>query len=303
MPDSKEGLTDAKPADSGNSSGGLGDAGSQNSGAAPSWRDSINAEFRNSPTIANIQTDSTPDAINSLASQLVNAQKMVGVDKIPKLKDGASTEEVAAWYQSNMNVPGGADKYNFGEEWQSGTTDDGKAVMTKFEDGQVDLMRSIAHKRNLTQDQATGALQDFMEAEVAKSAAGQDAQNTVNLANMNKLKDAWGLNYENNMALAQSAFDQILPDELREVILKYPEITNHPDFIQHFMSMGEQSLDDSSRNPGAKAMSVSDPNQARAQIEEIKRSPAWDLVLKGDTSAASKHLKTKMEGLYKTVYN
>jgi len=280
---------------------------SANDGAAGSlaptsgWKDILESEFRNDPTIQNINAENTNDALNALAKQAIHAQKMVGVDRIPSLKPGATAEEQSTWRQEHLGVPKDAVDYSFSDKIALGNDESGNPVESDVPEGIMEAFRNLSHTNGLTQDQAEGALRDFLLADNEASLANLEEDQSVMRESMAKFADELGHDYKPTMDLAQDAYSRLVPETLQA---KVPEsLLNDPEFIRMFADFGKSLSDDRVRGGNVGGNDIYEPAQALRAIQELEGSSGYKDLLNGQLDHdSSETLRDKRASLYKQAY-
>ena len=265
----------------------------------------IDASLRDNPTVKQIKAATAAEALNSSLSQLVNAQKMVGGEKIPALKPDASVEDTAKWMQQYMGVPETADKYTIPEKVIRGVDSKGEPVEYPVDPAIAERMKQYAHKNHLKPSQAEGVLADFLADEAAQSKAQEEAKMKAIQDGLASLTSEWGREYDVNMDAANAGYARLVPEGLKATLANYPELTNHPDMIKLFADLGKQIQDDTFRNTGTSGREVHSPSQAMAAIETLERSDNYIKMLRKDPSITPEirqHIEQQRVELYKKAY-
>ena len=282
-------------------------AASSSDGAAGSlapttgWKDILESEFRNEPTIQNIRAENTNDALNALAKQAIHAQKMVGVDRIPALKPGATAEEQATWRQEHLGVPKDSADYTFGDKIVFGNDEAGNPVESDEPEAMIEAFRSLSHSQGLTQEQAAGALSEFLQADNSVSLSNAEVASVAMRESMAKFADELGHDYKPTMDLAQDAYNRLVPETLQA---KVPEsLLNEPEFIQMFADFGKSLSDDRVRGGNVGGNDIYEPAQALRAIQELEGSSGYKDLLSGSLDHdASATIRDKRASLYKQAY-
>jgi len=279
----------------------LGGAGSQE-GQSASWIESLDQSYRTDPTISGIQAETMPEALNAMAKMTQNAQKLVGVEKWPALKAGATPEETRAWKSQHLGAPATREEYLPFKEYQTGIDEAGEPQLLAISEEDSALALDVAHELGLNQADAQKLAgtyaQKLQEAKVSNDKLLEDK--LVN--DMAGLRSELGNNYQVTLDSAESALNRLASQDLRTMLGNYPEITNNPEFIKIFAEVGLQMQSDRSVN-GGRPPEPGNPVQAKAMIDEINRSPDYAKVLNGTSDpATATHLNGKMDSLYKIAY-
>jgi hypothetical protein len=285
------------------SSGGLGGAGSQNT-EPTGWKSALDAEFSGSPTIQNIKAETNSQAIQELAKQLVHAQKLVGVDKIPALKATASPEERSEWMQSHLGVPKEAAEYKFQQKLVVGEDEKGNPLEQEVSEATIERMRRIAHVSQLTPAQAEAQLLEYVKLDAEDSTKLAEEQQAAITAAMAGMADELGYDFKPTMDLANDAFSRLVPDELQSRI---PDaLKNDPDFIKMFADFGKNLKDDVSRGGSTSGTDVFEPAQALRAIQDLESSEPFKKLMSGDPTLSvteAGNIKERRAKLYRMAYD
>ena len=222
----------------------------------------IPEDIRQHPSLSPIKD------VENLARSYVNAQRLIGADKIP-MPVNPTDEDLDRIY-SKLGRPESPDQY--------GIAADGN-VLTEQE---ANAYADIAHKLRLTPDQANGVLEYYRS-------TVQNGVEQLNTANEKAMEDAasslqaeWGVDYDAKIQSAQRAVDQFEAGSIMEMQLADgTKLGNHPDIIRAFAKIADfrqtvTSEDTVSESTSSMGMSV---QQAGNEIQAIMgdRSHAyWD---------------------------
>ncbi len=221
-------------------------------GSGNGFMEMIPEDLREHPSLSPIKD------VGNLARSFVNAQKLIGADKIP-FPTNPSQEDLDNIY-SRLGRPETPEGYELSA--------DGNVITEQV----AEEYSGIAHKLGLTPQQASGILDYY------KGSIGQSAEQMEQIAQekleqtTNDLKREWGNAFENKVAAAQDIVEQFAGNEILGMRLEDGTmIGNHPAFIKAFAAIGEfkstvtseDTINDGARN------SVFTPAQAQAEIDAI----------------------------------
>ena len=221
-------------------------------GSGNGFMEMIPEDLREHPSLSPIKD------VGNLARSFVNAQKLIGADKIPFPTN--PTEEDLSNIYSRLGRPETPEGYEFATDGNVITED----VAAEY--------AGVAHQLGLSPKQAAGILDYY------KGSVGQTTEQMEQLAQeqaeqtTNELKREWGNAFENKVAAAKDVVDQFAGSEILQMRLEDGTmIGNHPAFIKAFAAIGdfkstvtsEDTINDGTRN------SVFTPAQAQAEIDAI----------------------------------
>lgn len=249
------------------------------------WREAIPKEFATDKSLADIKD------LPGVFKSFIHAQKLVGADKVPIPKDGASDEEWAAFY-ARLGRPEAPEKYEFGA--LEGAPE-GFSMDPEFEKA----FRAEAHKLGLNKKQAAamwGSLQVRAAAQYKSMVEGSSSR----LAQEGEaLKKEWGQAYPEKLKLAQKAVDAIEKAGVKglNVWLKKSGAGSEPIVMRLFALIGEEAGEDK-LGPGSRREKLA-PREAEAQanrIMEDKSHPDYEAYWK-KKHPRHKEVVEKVQGL------
>ena len=219
-------------------------------------------EIRDHPSLQSIND------VGNLGLSYVNAQRLIGADKIPLPKN--PTEDDLSNIYSKLGRPDEPSGYAIQADGQ---------ILTE---GDVNTYTDIAHKLGLSKTQANGIL-DYYRSSIQQTteAMSKDAQQQKQQIEQN-LKAEWGADFDAKVSQANRAVADIAGQDLLDMVLQDgTKVGNHPAFIKAFASFADfknsvTKEDTISENSVNYRMS---PADAKAKIDTIMndRSHAyWD---------------------------
>jgi hypothetical protein len=231
-------------------------------GSGNDFLNMIPEEIRNHPSLSPIKD------VSNLAQSYVNAQRLIGADKIP-MPVNPTDEDLDRIY-SRLGRPESSDGYEIAV--------DGNIVTEDVANGYKD----IAHKLRLTPDQANGVLEYYRS--MVNTGQEENVQNAEYEREQieTQLRQEWGRAYEDKVQAAGRAVSEFASPEILEMRLSDGTmIGNHPDFIKAFANIADfrqtvTSEDTISEAPHNHAMT---PAEAQAEIDAImndKSNVYWD---------------------------
>jgi len=231
------------------------------------WRTSISKEdIRNSPTIRDLQAGTIQEAIDKLAGMTVNAQKMIGVEKIPKLKADASPEEKMNYMREHFGVPGEKEAYDFG--LGEDAPDEAREVATLFQD--------MAFENGLNTEQAKAVYDKLGEFFETKATAAQEAQKAQITEGLTKLQEQLGERFESHLKQANAAAERLGGEELAAFLNENPAVSNNPAVINAFQKAAAMMMEDA---PAGLNSSYATGKGGEASVQQFENSPEWRTAL------------------------
>ena len=232
------------------------------SGSRSEFLQQLPEEIRDHPSLQSIND------VGNLGLSFVNAQRLIGADKIPLPKN--PTEDDLSNIYSKLGRPDEPSGYAIQADGQ---------ILTE---GDVNTYTDIAHKLGLSKTQANGIL-DYYRSSIQQTteAMSKDAQQQKQQIEQN-LKAEWGADFDAKVSQANRAVADIAGQDLLDMVLEDgTKVGNHPAFIKAFASFADfknsvTKEDTISENSVNYRMS---PADAKAKIDTIMndRSHAyWD---------------------------
>lgn len=205
-----------------------------------------------------LQEDSTLKLINdvpSLAKSYVNAQKMIGADKIVVPSKHATDEDWKGVF-SKLGLP--SDLKEYGIKKPDGSD---------LEDDFLEQFKAEAHKSNILPKQAQKLVDWFSSANKVMTENVKKEMATKQIQAIEGLKKEWGLAFEGNVNKAH----QVLKSFADEGMMQYIEksgLGNDVNLIKLFAKIGESLQEDKIIGKGS-GTPMFTPDSARSEINKI----------------------------------
>lgn len=242
----------------------------EDTGQAPSeavnqefnFREHISEELREDPSLSGYKD------INSMAKSLINAQKMVGADKVAIPGSWATDDDWAQVY-SKLGRPDEAASYEL---------DGGELV----DETSMGRFKEMAHKAGLNAKQAQMIISGYTDMVTEANAQTQTQSEDKQVAMETELKRDWGERYDRNLAQANAVLDQFGGEEFTtetdlgngQRLGDNKEIIKFLSKVGNFMheKMGEDNFSGRDSEPGLKDSDID------AMIAKLTapNTPYWD---------------------------
>tara|TARA_A100001011_G_C14307311_1_gene843753 strand:+ start:1409 stop:2254 length:846 start_codon:yes stop_codon:yes gene_type:complete len=222
-------------------------------GSSADWRSGIDQEIAGDPSLADIKD------LNGLAKSYINAQKMVGADKVVLPGPDASPDEMSEFY-TRLGRP---ESYEF----------DKVELPEGFEHSEPmdQAMKTLMHETGLTNAQAnklySGYLQ-YLGNEYKEAVSGNEQ---VRSEWQVQLKKDLGKAFDESVDLSQRAAKELGGDEL----LKWFDETgqgDNPMFVKLFAKVGKM-MSEAGAEPGEVKSFEMTPESAQQEIARLQRDP------------------------------
>lgn len=250
------GGTITEPATSGGSGGG-------GTEATPAWLSSLtgdHAPLAKEKSLALIKGNSIEEAVPLLAKGYVESQRMLG-DRVAIPKPDATgkvDEKAQREFWTKIGVPAAVDGY--------------KDVKLQAIEGLgevnetlVESAKPVFLKHGLTPQQGQAMMNLY--AEVTTRQRRELADKFV--ADQARLEEAWGLNFEQNVTLAQRALRQYFSEGFLK-FLRDSQLDMHPDMIEGMYNVGK-NLSEARFIDGGEA-TVADAEATDKAIAELRKN-------------------------------
>lgn len=233
---------------------GGGGSGSGDGGAnGKSWLETLPEDIKGDPSLAVFKD------VNGLAKSYVNAQKMLGADKVILPNDKSTEEEWNAFYQK-LGRPESADKYEI-------KAPDGK----QLDENVTKSFREAAFKLGLSPKQVAG-LAEWNHGTIAETQkAGEAAKINELRSSLQTYQDKLGGEdkYKARVDDARVAVNALAKPEFKE-FLKKSGMGSHPDAIEFFAELKSMMSEDKIRDGTGMPLGVADPAAIQSEIKALE---------------------------------
>ncbi len=228
---------------SGDGTGGSGDSGAGDKQiSGENWREFISEDLRVNESLAKFTT------LDGLAKSYLNAESMIGKDKIVV----PSTDEEWETVYNTLGRPEKPEGY----------------VVENAPDG----FKEAVHKIGLTANQAQAVAKWHGElASTAKAKEDSDTEDLKNKVNL-ELKNDWGEKYAGNVVVAKRVITENSDDGFMD-FLETSGLGNDPRMIKFLHKVGSLSGEDNLENGDGEATQT--PEQLKEEINGVMATPAY----------------------------
>tara|TARA_R110002020_G_scaffold161060_1_gene345790 strand:+ start:274 stop:1080 length:807 start_codon:yes stop_codon:yes gene_type:complete len=241
--------------------------------AEANWKEALPEDVREDPSMQAIQT------VDNLAKSYVNAQKMIGADKIIVPNKYAEENE---WQDvfTKLGLPETPDKYEI-------------AVNDKEVDKEFfSNFKQAAHGAGILPNQAQKIFDWYNE---ASGKMVQDQTNQTQATEkeaIDSLRNEWGSAYDSKLKAAHAGVSHYGNEELT-AFLEETGLGNNPNIIKTFAKIGESLSEDAFKDGGPTNFGMT-PQDAQTQINSVmadKKHPYHDKYHPNHTNAVSEVTK------------
>ncbi len=236
-------------------------AGTQSAGGnqASDWKLALPKEIQSDPALGVIHD------VAGLAKSYINAQKLVGADKIPVPSKHATEDDWKNVFHK-LGLPQKAEDY--------------KVTLPKDVTLDAEVLKQFqvaAHGAGVLPQQAGKLAEWFIKYNSEATSKIQESAKTAQAKGLEDLKKDWGQAFDKNVAIAQ----MVVKDFADDATFKYLDesgLGNDVNLIRFLSKIGSSMGEDKIKGAGITAQSVT-PKDAKAQIDMVmknKSHPYWD---------------------------
>jgi hypothetical protein len=252
------------------------------------WREGLDPTIKQHPSLQNFK------GLGDLAKSWVEAQKLIGRDKIPVPGEKATKEDWDMVFD-RLGRPKHAEDYKLPEiQLPKGYPETDKAFMDNF--------RSKALELGMLPAQVNGLYQWFMESQVAEFNQYGEKRNLERGEAENALRKLWGKAFEQNFTIAEQAVNKFGTEKFIEK-LKSTGLNNDPDMVQFIASMAKNFSEDNLSGGKTESYTLS-PDEAVLEIKKIQGEAMKDKnhPMNNKHHPEYDYFKQKWESLHKMAY-
>ena len=190
------------------------------SGSRSEFLQQLPEEIRDHPSLQSIND------VGNLGLSYVNAQRLIGADKIPLPKN--PTEDDLNNIYTKLGKPEQPSGYEIKADGQ---------ILTE---GDVNTYTDIAHKLGLSKTQANGIL-DYYRSSIQQTTEAMSKDSEQQRQQIEQsLKAEWGADFDAKVSQANRAVADIAGQDLLDMVLQDgTKVGNHPAFIKAFASFAD----------------------------------------------------------------
>jgi hypothetical protein len=219
------------------------------------WREMLPEDIRGNENLSKFES------LEGLAKSYINAQQMIGRDKIPMPKSDEEWQDV----YNRLGRPDSAEGYEFETvEVPEGFPMDEEAL------GQF---KSVAHENGLTAKQANALQKWYFEQNAGNFETMVRAAEDEMTAAQANLRTEWGNAYDQKLATAMRAVREFGGDEL-VANLEESGLGNNTALVKTFAEIGAKISGDVSIEGNASEGNRT-PMQLKAEIAKIQSDPSF----------------------------
>lgn len=219
------------------------------------WRNGLPDHLKTNPSLEKFTS------VEALAGSYVNAQQLIGKDKIPMPTNEAELREVLG----RLGSPDSADKYDF--------TDVALPEGMVADEQMTSAFRTKAHELGLLPAQADAIQKWFLNSQVSNFNSTNVQNDNENREASIKLREEWGAQFDEKLVLANRAISTFGGDELAQFLAE-KGLANNPIVAKAFAKMAEAVSEDKLIDGSAIGLGSS-PAQLQNEVNKLRAHPAF----------------------------
>jgi hypothetical protein len=221
------------------------------------WYDTLPSEMREDQNVTKF------DSVESLTKSWLNAQRMIGQDKIPM----PQTDEDWGNVYSRLGRPDDVTGYKI-------EAPEGAEINADAQSAFLD----VAHKIGLNQTQVQALAQWEFDQSAANKQASDTASETALNEKANALKAEWGQAFEQNAGIAKRAIAEFATDSdkdfLNNAVIDGVKAGDHPVMAKLFHNIGKAMME-SGKLEGLGKEGVMSPQELEDKTSTLMSNPAY----------------------------
>ena len=224
-----------------------------NTGVQTDWRSGLDPSLKNHPSLQSFKGP------GDLAKSWVEAQKLIGRDKIPVPGEKATKEDWDMVFE-RLGRPKDANGYEIPKvDTPEGYPETSKEFMDTFKAKALEL--------GMLPAQVNGLYKWFMEEQISEYNQFGEKRNLERGEAENNLRKLWGKAFEQNIEISKQAIKKYGSEKFMEK-LEQTGLGNDPDMVQFIASMAKNFSED--KITGKETSYTKSPDEAIAEIKKIQ---------------------------------
>jgi len=224
----------------------------EGNGGDKGWKEALPEDVRSHPSLE------TLESVESLAKSWVNAQKLIGKEKLP-IPSGADDKEGWNTVFSRLGRPETAEAYEISKE--------GIPSEVPVDENFLKNFKTAAHTLGLNSTQVQGLFNWWVEAEKGIITQMHETDQTDKTTAETALRQKWGKAYDQNVKFASTLITKF-GGEFANDLLGSP-FANDTKVIQFLASVGKAMSEDSDLL-GEGGITTLTPAEAQIEIDKIR---------------------------------
>lgn len=218
------------------------------------WRSALPEDIRADPSFKDIAD------VGSLGKSFINAQKLIGVDKIAKPSDKWTPEQWKDFYKQ-IGAPDKPEAYELPKDLKL-------AEGLELNNDQLNAWRKEFMESGLTKGQADRILKRYFENANAEFTGFANQRTQAQQQAETVLKQEFGDQYDANLDIARGALKKFGSEDLVKKLVS-TGLGNDPAMVKVLLALGKATMDDQAIG-GGNDMLIKGSTAAQSEINRLK---------------------------------
>lgn len=243
--------------------GGDGKGGGGGGNPVTDWRASLPDDIKGDPSLVDLKD------VPAMARSYINAQKLIGVDKIPKPTDKWGDAEWGSFYKS-IGAPDKPELYEIPKDVKL-------ADGLELDKEQLSEWQKEFAAAGLTKRQADRLLKKFYDRANGEFTGTQTKRQSDFAAAQALLKQEYGGEYDANVDIGKAVLRKYGSEGLTQKLIA-SGLGSDPDLIKMFVALGKATMDDRAVGAGD-GLQVKGQTQAQLELNKLKGDVEFQTIL------------------------
>jgi len=266
--------------------GGDDSKGSNETQEPEAWRTQIPEAIRGEKVFENVQ------GVGDMATQFLNSQKLVGVDRIAKPQENWTAEQWGEFHESAGRPKSAADYPKLSDEQAKGIT---------LDESSLSAANGRLHELGLSTAQATGVMGLYHETLAGLSEAEEEAARTEQAVSVTRLKDMFKEDFDSNISIARSVISKFGNEEFG-TFLDESRLGDNPAFVEAMVKIGKSMLEDTAQGSGGGNLDISSEASAKEEIATLRLDTEFMIKLNNRDVAGHTEAVARWTELHRKSY-
>lgn len=256
-------------------------------GGDESWRDSLPEDIRGSESIQKY------GSVEDMVKGFIEVQPLIGADKLVLPGKDATPEQMAEFHQK-LGRPEKSDGYTAPTE--------GLPDGLELDQNLVGAFRERAFELGITTPVFTELIRWFAGEQHKASEAQAQVLGAESEDAGVKLKNEWGVAYDERVGLAKRAFEEFGTEEFGGFLSKFG-LDDHPQMLRIFSEIGKSLASDPIKGAGSGRKFQLTPADALSELNVKERDTEFMADVMDSRRPGHEEAKSERKRLYDLAYN
>lgn len=253
------------------------------------WINAIPEDLRTEPSFKNFKPGK--EGFTALAKSFVNAQKMVGMDKIVRPKPDSPKEVWDAFYEAAGRPQTAAD-------YKLELPDNLKEL--KLDDSKLEKWKTLFHESGVPQGAFGKIMTEYLSHATAEEQAAAQTKQQQEEAAFNSLRQEYGDSADANFNMAGAFVAQYGGEEAQK-FFKESGLGNNPTLIKIFVKAAQAVMEDKAAGEGM-GQFMTDKTRAQAEIKQLKADKDFQGKLLDRSAVGHKEALVRWQNLHNVAF-